>query len=94
MFLLPVPAGVYNQINLRREQHKVEAIRSVPLSFVQKGSLLHKVFQGPGIHLQATDQVVHVGLSSLVVEVTLAQQKIQDCSSGGKLLYVHQWDIS
>lgn len=50
-----------------RQQHEVEAVRSVPLGFVQSRPLLHQTLQSPGVHLQAADQVVHVRLSGLVV---------------------------
>lgn len=61
--------------NPPRKKHKVEAIRSVPLSFVQSRSLLHELLQSPGVHLQTTDQVVHVRLCGLVMEVTASDQK-------------------
>lgn len=72
-----VPSVIYcivYCVNLLRQEHKVEAISSVPLSFVQRGSLLHQVLQSLGVHLQAADQVVHVRLTGLVVQVTVSKQ--------------------
>lgn len=62
-------------INIPRQQHEVEAIRSVPLSFVQSRSLLHQMFQSPRVHLQTADQVVHVRLSGLIVQVAVINQR-------------------
>lgn len=53
-----------------REQHEVEAVCPVPLSFVEGRSLLHQVLQVSGIHLQPPDHVVHVALVVLVMNVT------------------------
>ena len=53
-----------------REQHEVEAVRPVPLSFVEGRSLLHQVLQVSGIHLQPSDHVVHVALVVLVMNFT------------------------
>lgn len=33
------------------------------------------MLQSPGVHLQATDQVVHVRLTGLVVQVTVSKEK-------------------
>ena len=55
--------------DIRWQEQEVEPVSPVPLSLVQRGSLLHQVLQVPGVHLQPTDQVVHVALISLVVQV-------------------------
>lgn len=65
------------EINIPRQQHEVETIRPVPLSFVQSRSLLHQTLQSSGVHLQTTDQVVHVRLSGLIVQVTVGSQRFQ-----------------
>lgn len=61
--------------NPPRKQHKVELIGSVPLGFVEWCSFLHQVLERPGVHLQPTDEVVHVCLTGLVVDVTVSTNK-------------------
>lgn len=68
-------------MNAPGKKHKVESICSVPLSLVQRRSLLHQVLQRPGIHLQAADQVVHVRLTGLVVQVTVWEKKEKHTSA-------------
>lgn len=62
-------------INRPRQQHEVEEVSSVPLSFVKHCSLLHQVLQVSGVHLQPSDHVVHVALIVLVVNFTKRQEK-------------------
>lgn len=57
-----------------RKQHEVEAVCSVPLSFVERRSLLHQALQVSGIHLQPSNHVVHVALIVLVVNITKGQK--------------------
>lgn len=72
LILVCVSSG---QVNRPWEQHKVETVGSVPLSFVESRSLLHQVLQVSGVHLQPSDHVVHVALVVLVVDFTGGVEK-------------------
>lgn len=61
-------------MNKPRKQHEVEAVGSIPLSFVKRCPLLHQVLQVPGITLQSSDHVVHVALIVLVMDFTEEQE--------------------
>ena len=62
-------------VNRPRQQHEVEVVGPVPLSFVEDRSLLHQVLQVSGIHLQPPDHVIHVALIVLVMDFTGGQSK-------------------
>lgn len=62
-------------VNWPRQQHEVEVVGPVPLSFVEDRSLLHQVLQVSGIHLQPSDHVIHVALIFLVMNFTRRQWK-------------------
>lgn len=61
--------------NRPRQEHEVEAVGSVPLSFVESRSLLHQVLQVSGVHLQPSDHVIHVAFIVLVMNFTDGKKK-------------------
>lgn len=73
-FALSHPPVSRIRISSPRQQHEVQVIGSVPLSFVQRRSLLHQTLQSPRVHLQPPYQVVHVCLSGLVVQIAASHK--------------------
>lgn len=61
--------------NKPRKEHEVEAVGSVPLSFVESRPLLHQVLQVSGVHLQPSDHVIHVAFIVLVMNFTDGQRQ-------------------
>lgn len=61
---------------LPRQQHEVELVSSVSFCLVQCGSLLYQMLQVARVHLQSSDQIVHVASIGLVMQVTVKKKKL------------------